>query len=95
MVRRFVMVCGGSGITPIFQVLRAVMKDRDDPTHCTVLNGNRAEEDILCKPELDAMVAGNEDRCDLVYSLTRPGPNWNGRTGRMDKSLLASKAGKP
>ncbi|TWU75562.1 hypothetical protein ED733_006297 [Metarhizium rileyi] len=31
-VSRYNMICGGSGITPIFQVFRAVMKDADDLT---------------------------------------------------------------
>jgi nitrate reductase (NAD(P)H) len=31
-VKRFIMICGGSGITPIFQVLRAVLNDPEDET---------------------------------------------------------------
>jgi nitrate reductase (NAD(P)H) len=94
-IRRFVMICGGSGITPIFQVLRAVMKDRNDPTYCTVLDGNRIEEDILCRAELDAMAAANPDRCDLFYTLSKPEPSWTGHCGRLDKTIYETKAGKP
>lgn len=94
-VRRFIMICAGSGITPIFQVLRAVLKDRDDPTFCLVLDGNRVEDDILCRPELDAMVGGNEDRCRMLYALTRPGPNWTGLKGRMDHTLFEREIGRP
>lgn len=94
-VRRFVMVCAGSGITPIFQVLRAVMKDRDDPTFCLVLDGNRVEEDILCRPELDAMVRGNEYRCRMLYTLSRPTATWTGLKGRMDHTLFEREVGRP
>jgi nitrate reductase (NAD(P)H) len=94
-VKRFIMVCGGSGITPIFQVLRAVMKDRDDPTRCTVLDGNRVEEDILCREELDAMAELNKERCDLLYTLSRPEASWTGNKGRMDKALFERKVGAP
>lgn len=94
-LNRFVMVCGGSGITPIFQVLRAVMKDRDDPTKCLVLDGNRVEEDILCKAELDAMAALNKHKCELLYTLSRPQATWTGLKGRMDKALFESKVGSP
>lgn len=94
-VRRFIMLCAGSGITPIYQVLRAVMKDREDPTHCLVLDGNRVEEDILCRAELDAMAAANKHKCDLVYTLTRPGPTWQGIKGRMNKALFESRVGGP
>ncbi|KAI5926711.1 nitrate reductase [Camillea tinctor] len=93
IVKRFIMVCAGSGITPIFQVLRAVMADPEDPTTCLVLDGNRAEEDILCKQELDQMVKGNERRCRLLYALSRPGPSWTGLTGRMGPALFEKEVG--
>ncbi|KAJ2989977.1 hypothetical protein NUW58_g3186 [Xylaria curta] len=92
-VRRFVMVCGGSGITPIFAVLRAVLADREDPTSCVVLDGNRTEEDILCKAELDAMLVGNEHRYRLNYILSRPSSAWAGARGRIDKELIAREVG--
>ncbi|KAI8635251.1 nitrate reductase [Xylariaceae sp. FL1651] len=92
-VRRYVMICGGSGITPIFAVLRAVLADRDDPTACVVLDGNRSEEDILCKAELDALLIGNEHRCRLSYVLSRPGPAWAGGRGRIDKDLIVKEVG--
>ncbi|RWA09052.1 hypothetical protein EKO27_g6055 [Xylaria grammica] len=92
-VQRFVMVCGGSGITPIFAVLRAVLADREDPTLCVVLDGNRTEEDILCRAELDAMLAGNEHRYCLNYVLSQPSLSWTGGRGRVDKNLIAKEVG--
>ncbi|OHE98761.1 hypothetical protein CORC01_05850 [Colletotrichum orchidophilum] len=94
-IRRFVMICAGSGITPIFQVLRAVLQDAADPTTCLVLDGNRVEEDILCRTELDALAAAaGPDRCRLMYSLTKPGPSWTGLTGRMDGSFFEREVGR-
>ncbi|KAM6508989.1 hypothetical protein FSOLCH5_011991 [Fusarium solani] len=86
-VRRFVMVCGGSGITPIRQVLRAVMRDPTDQTPCLVFDGNRAEEDILCKTELDEIASANPERCRIIHALTNPSPSWTGVTGRVNKAL--------
>ncbi|KAI5466568.1 hypothetical protein BGZ63DRAFT_368922 [Mariannaea sp. PMI_226] len=94
-VRRFVMVCGGSGITPIRQVLCAVMADVDDPTHCLVLDGNRGEGDILCKDELDEIAMKNPTRCKLIFSLTRPPSGWTGITGQMNKALYEKEVGSP
>lgn len=96
-VRRFVMVCGGSGVTPIYAVLRAVM--RDDPadtenrTECVVVDGNRTEEDILCRTELDALVEAGNGRCRVMHTLTKPGERWTGRKGRMDRALLEEAVG--
>ncbi|KAF2639636.1 hypothetical protein P280DRAFT_402299 [Massarina eburnea CBS 473.64] len=87
-VKRFFMICGGSGITPIFQVLRAVMRDGSDPTTCTVLNGNRLVEDILYKEDLDVFARDNVERCKLIYTLTQGPEDWTGLRGRIGKDLL-------
>lgn len=92
-VKRFVMICAGSGITPIFQVLRAVLSDPEDGTKCLVLDGNRLEADILCKEEMDDLVKGQEERCRLLYALTKPEETWRGLSGRIGKDLLEKEVG--
>lgn len=87
-VKRLFMICGGSGITPIFQVLRAVMQDKEDPTTCVVLDGNRLAEDILCKEDLDIFARDNVDRCKLLYTLTQGPEDWQGLRGRIGAPLL-------
>lgn len=92
-VKRFIMICGGSGITPIFQVLRAVLKDAKDKTKCLVLDGNRLEQDILCREDMDALVKGNEERCRLLYTLSKPEESWKGLKGRIGEELLEREVG--
>jgi nitrate reductase (NAD(P)H) len=92
-IKRFIMICAGSGITPIFQVLRAVLKDPEDETKCLVLDGNRLEEDILCKEDIDELVKGKEERCRLLYSLSKPGDGWQGLRGRVGKELIEKEVG--
>ena len=88
-VKRFFMICGGSGVTPIYQVFRAVMQDKGDSTHCLILNGNRLVEDILCREDLDRFAMDNEDRCKLLYTLTKGPEDWNGLRGRIGQALLS------
>ncbi|KAL8877665.1 MAG: hypothetical protein Q9198_004362 [Flavoplaca austrocitrina] len=87
-VSKFVMICAGSGVTPIFQVFRAVMKDKSDPTRCTVLSGNRSIEDILCKEDLDALAQAHGDRAQVIYTLTKASDGWQGLRGRIDGKLV-------
>ena len=87
-VKNFYMICGGSGITPIYQVFRAIMQDRDDFTRCRVLNGNRLAEDILCRKELDGFALGNDHKCEILYTLTQPTDDWKGLRGRIAKPLV-------
>jgi len=88
------MICGGSGVTPIYQVLRGIMQDRADPTKCTVLDGNRLVEDILCKDDLDSYARDNEEKCQLLYTLTKAPEDWDGLRGRIAAPLLAQYASK-
>jgi len=87
-IKSFVMICGGSGITPIYQVFRAVMRDREDETRCTVLDGNRLFEDILCKEELDALSEGNDAKCKILHTLTKAPDHWTGLRGRITGKLV-------
>ncbi|SPO06985.1 probable nitrate reductase [Cephalotrichum gorgonifer] len=91
-VSSFTMICGGSGITPIYQVFRAVMQDAEDETRCTVLDGNRREEDILLREEIAALESGNESRCRVLHTLTGGGEGWSGLRGRICEELLRKEA---
>lgn len=87
-IKSFVMICGGSGITPIYQVFRAVMRDAEDKTRCTVLDGNRLFEDILCKEELEALSEGNDAKCKVLHTLTKAPDHWTGLRGRITGKLV-------
>jgi nitrate reductase (NAD(P)H) len=82
------------GVTPIYQVYRAVMHDREDRTQCVVMNGNRLLEDVLCKTELDAFHKENADseKSKLLYTLTQAPEEWEGLKGRIAAPLLKEHA---
>ncbi|KIN02456.1 hypothetical protein OIDMADRAFT_102614 [Oidiodendron maius Zn] len=87
-VKSFRMICGGSGITPIFQVLLAIMQDPQDKTTCVILDGNKSEEDILCKEELDALAATSGSKCSIIHTLSNASSSWTGLRGRISASHL-------
>lgn len=93
LIKNFYMICAGSGITPIFQVLRSILLNPSDATQCLVLDGNRLEEDILCKPQLDSFAQNYPEKVRLIYTLTQAGENWEGRRGRISRELLAEFVG--
>ncbi|KAI9816197.1 MAG: hypothetical protein M1827_001798 [Pycnora praestabilis] len=87
-VKSLVMICAGSGITPIYQVFRAMMRDKEDKTTCVLLDGNRLVEDILCREELDQIAMANIDRCKLIHTLTQAPEDWTGMRGRISHDLI-------
>ncbi|KAG9499630.1 hypothetical protein J7337_008089 [Fusarium musae] len=92
--KRFIMISAGSGITPMIQILRAIASDDSDSTECLLLSGNRCEEDILCKDQLDSLERENK-RFRVVYTLSKPCDGWSGCRGRLGQELLEAEVGSP
>ncbi|PPQ70964.1 hypothetical protein CVT25_012099 [Psilocybe cyanescens] len=90
------LICAGSGITPILQVLRAILSDplscQDEKlkTKVWVLDVNRYFEDILCKDEIDRLARENEELVKVQYSLTgKDVPDgWEYSKGRITVEML-------
>ncbi|QRW27770.1 nitrate reductase [Rhizoctonia solani] len=57
-VRNIGLICAGSGITPILQVLRSAEDGTDHETTLWLLDSNRTEQDILCRDELKSPSEG-------------------------------------
>ncbi|KAI0035446.1 nitrate reductase [Vararia minispora EC-137] len=84
------MVCAGSGVTPIFQVLRCIMHDEQDTeTRVWVISANRTEDDILLRAEFDdILVHMGSNRLRIHHILTHPTDDWSGGSGRIDDLVL-------
>ena len=61
------MVAGGTGITPMYQIIRSVLADPADGTRLRLLYANRTEDDILLRRELDALETRHPDRLQIHY----------------------------
>ena len=49
------MIAGGTGITPMYQVIKAVLKQADDDTQLALLYANQSPDDILLFEELQSL----------------------------------------
>lgn len=91
--KKFWMVSGGSGITPVYQVLRAVHADAEDSTECLLLDSNRFEEDILCREDLDKY--GTKETIQVWHTLSgkNVAPDWNPGhgLGRLNMDVMNDK----
>uniref|UniRef100_P49102 Nitrate reductase [NADH] 3 n=1 Tax=Zea mays TaxID=4577 RepID=NIA3_MAIZE len=69
---RLAMVAGGSGITPIYQVIQAVLRDQpEDKTEMHLVYANRTEDDILLRAELDRWAAEYPERLKVWYVVSQ------------------------
>ncbi|KAJ0534448.1 Nitrate reductase [NADH] 1 [Helianthus annuus] len=65
------MFAGGTGITPIYQVMQAILKDPEDDTKMYVVYPNCTEDDILLRDELDAWAEKYQDRVKVWYVVQK------------------------
>lgn len=91
--RRLNMVCGGTGITPMWQVFRAIFDDPNDRTQVTLVFANVTVDDILLKEHLDDL-ANSEERFSVYYVLNEPPEGWTGGVGFVTQSILEDQFGK-
>ncbi|KAL2017305.1 hypothetical protein VTK56DRAFT_2328 [Thermocarpiscus australiensis] len=96
MVRHFGMVAGGTGITPMLQVIRAIVRGRSagDRTEVDLIFANVTEQDILLREDLDQLAA--EDKGFRVhYVLDKPPAGWTGGVGYVTADMIAKWLPKP
>jgi ferredoxin-NADP reductase len=89
--RDTVMVATGTGIAPFRSMLRAHLSG-DSPAF-TLLFGVRHESHLLYRNEFEEM-ARRFAHFRFWPTLTRPGPDWSGRAGRVQAHLAEATAGR-
>lgn len=82
------LVAGGTGITPMWQLARAIFNNPNDKTKVTLVFGNVTEEDILLRKELAELENTYPQRFRAFYVLDNPPKDWPGHKGYIDKNLL-------
>ncbi|KAG2142479.1 hypothetical protein DEU56DRAFT_972043 [Suillus clintonianus] len=89
-VKEVGMICGGSGITPILQVLRSILQNAESETRVWVISANKTEQDILCREELDMLFTSHSrERFKLHYTLSIAPDEWPYSVGRINDVLLS------
>lgn len=88
-VDAYAMVAGGTGITPMLQLIRAIHKNKEDKTKVYLVYGNQTEKDILLRKELDELVADDPERIHVWYTIDRePSPQWKYDVGYVSEEMF-------
>lgn len=83
-------IAGGSGITPIHQLTRAILKNPADKTKVTLVYANNSPEDILLRREFEALKSKYPGRFETTYVVSKENSDSEGlyQKGYVTKELL-------
>lgn len=84
------MIAGGTGITPMYQLIRAICEDPGDKTKISLLYANNTEEDILLRDELDGFARSCPEKFQMWHVLARPQESWEGYRGFVSGDLITT-----
>ncbi|KAJ2709562.1 NADH-cytochrome b5 reductase [Coemansia spiralis] len=87
MARALGMIAGGTGITPMYQIIQHILANPEDKTHVSVVFANVNEDDILLREQLEKWAA-EHDNLDVHYVLNNPPDGWQGSTGFVTKDII-------
>lgn len=82
------LIAGGSGITPMIQIISGLLKDKADNTKINLIFANVTPEDIILKDELDAYSKAHPDRFKVTYVVDKAVDGWKGPTGYVNAELI-------
>lgn len=88
------MIAGGTGITPMLQVIHEVLKNKEDKTNISLVFANVTEGDILLRKELDDLAAKHPN-FKVHYVLEKPPAKWNQGVGYVNAATISSKMPAP
>lgn len=79
------LIAGGVGVAPLLGILRD-LHITGDARPTVLLYGNRTEDQIVKREELEALASGHGT--EIVHVLSEPPAGWQGGTGMIDAGLL-------
>ncbi|XP_072290981.1 NADH-cytochrome b5 reductase 2 [Eucyclogobius newberryi] len=82
------MIAGGTGITPMLQLVRRITADPSDNTKCSLIFANQAEKDILLREELEEVKENHPDQFSLWYTLDKPPQVWSYSSGFVTVDMI-------
>ena len=93
MVRRFGMIAGGTGLTPMLQIVQSVLRGRaeGDKTEIDLIFANVNAEDILLRQVLDH-ITRHDKGIRVHYVLNNPPDGWTGGVGFVTEDMITVRA---
>lgn len=87
-VKKVNMIAGGSGITPMLQLINEILKRSGDDTQLALLYANQSEQDILLRDDLDVLAAKHQEQFKVWYTVDRASETWKFSVGFVNDQMV-------
>lgn len=87
-VKKVNLIAGGSGITPMLQLVNEVLKKSGDNTQLALLYANQSEQDILLRDDLDVLAAKHQELFKVWYTVDRASESWKFSVGFVSDKMI-------
>eukprot|EP01062_Namystynia_karyoxenos_P033319 TRINITY_DN2451_c1_g1_i1.p2 TRINITY_DN2451_c1_g1~~TRINITY_DN2451_c1_g1_i1.p2 ORF type:complete len:439 (+),score=167.94 TRINITY_DN2451_c1_g1_i1:73-1389(+) len=94
MATKYNMIAGGTGITPMLQVLYAMLRDSGDGSQVALLFANQSPDDIILRDEIDRLAAKHPTQFRCWYTVDKVpegSGKWNYSTGFIDEEMCRTR----
>ncbi|KAI8930178.1 hypothetical protein BC831DRAFT_395454 [Entophlyctis helioformis] len=82
------MIAGGSGITPMLQVIQRVLSNPADKTLLSLVFANVSEADIPLRDYFDKLAKEHGDQIRVYHTISKEAPGWTQGVGHVTADML-------
>ncbi|KAJ5907828.1 Riboflavin synthase-like beta-barrel [Penicillium taxi] len=82
------LIAGGTGITPIYQLIQGILNNPNDKTKVNLVFGVNSEQDLLLRDELELYKKRFPDRFDYIYTVSHSKEDGPWKKGYVTEELL-------
>ncbi|CAO3675441.1 unnamed protein product [Rhizopus stolonifer] len=95
MAKAIGIVAGGTGITPMLQIIKGILNNPKDKTKISLVFGNVTRSDILLENELNELVERHVEQFRVYHVLNEPPVGWEQGIGFITKDILEQRLPAP
>jgi cytochrome-b5 reductase len=90
------MIAGGTGITPMYQLIKEICKRPEDTTKLQLIFANQSENDILLRDELEEFKQNYRNKFDLWFTIDKSvHPDWGYDIGFVSAEMISRRLPPP
>eukprot|EP00958_Prasinococcus_capsulatus_P024321 scaffold3768_cov376-Prasinococcus_capsulatus_cf.AAC.36 len=85
-VTHIAILAAGTGITPGYQIMKAIYEDADDTTEVSLIYANKSETDILVREDIDKFA--QKQNINRWYTVDNATPGWKFSSGYVNYDMI-------